>query len=69
MKNKDDSGHDIELEKDCEECLGSGSLTLGGVPSDCYACNGTGRVLTKFGEEVLSLVRRNIKPMIRSAIS
>ena len=45
-----------ELEACCDMCGGSGSYRLGGRSYKCPTCRGDGKVVTPFGEKLLSFV-------------
>lgn len=47
------------LETECPTCHGEGEVD--GHP--CYRCNASGSVPTERGEEILELVRHNLKAM------
>jgi DnaJ-class molecular chaperone len=55
------------LELPCEKCQGRGWYSFGGGEKEtCPACEGAGYAPTEFGERVISLMRHNLRPMLRS---
>lgn len=69
MTNSNNSQDDIELERECITCGGSGgSRNLEtGHWRWCGACNGSGYTTTKLGEKIVALMRHNFLPMLDEA--
>jgi len=57
------------LESQCENCEGKGGWLRekDGEWHYCGKCQGAGYVPTAFGEMILSLLRHNLKPIVRQS--
>lgn len=55
----------MNLDEECRNCYGSGRIfsARGGKsdePASCPLCDGTGRVLTQLGQEIVDLVKLHV---------
>jgi DnaJ-class molecular chaperone len=53
----------VALESKCDVCDGRGWSWEKGDKCRCGVCDGAGYVPTDLGEQILSLVRHNLRPM------
>ena len=59
-----------QLQVVCSSCKGNGRLVApSGRLLKCGYCDGSGFKLTDFGEEVLEIVRRNLRSMLEDEMS
>lgn len=50
----------------CAECKGTGKETTFNDP--CFECGGSGRFLTTFGDELLELMKRAVREVLRKGV-